>query len=936
MASIHSVQMFKASSMVQNKNVSFKKNPQQVVAQPPQQESSQSESFGWKKTLLVGGLGAAALAGVFVLGRRCPGKVKQNSDTVGQIKRNVEEMRKTINEDGNVGFEQKIKNIIEKHDGLIQELKSQIEKCKITSEPSGAYLEKLDELEAKYARKIADVLHLQNSSNAPIPLPKRLVGERVEMSVNCTKRIKENAWRKIRSEMADSFAGKYRKIEKLDPQDVRLVSVSYEGPGGHAAGGQYDIATQLPDALAEQGVPTWNIGPAVNYVKKNAAGEITTRFGIFAKKDGSFTYACPRPLTSKSKPAQENGACIYSVEKIGDFGLPDNGTNMAVYYEPKTKTFLLQDDKYFDFGEATVKNTYENLPNSSERIRMAQFNNMTFEFLNNCMEGKIKVPMTEGGAPETLIPNRMVAHEAWQSGGLFQKLKLLTHAREADGTLTSDSAEKLRTLADSSVMPVHNCGPAYQNGFWKEIPEYMDAIFGGYSHDMMIATDLRLLDLPKDMHTLGLIRDYYNPAMPAAILARYGAVSSGYQTELGLKLKEGADERMGMFSAELVPIFQKRNHIVNGGLPNGVDIAPFEPSVVNINAMNKNFQKAERGGFAVDSYRYIDEAGQQHSGIMPYLTEDGKTLSLKEFSARRKHNQQIFLDMLKKQVGAENGEWQQTPLFKNSKVVKGWTTFDISTATVDTPIYSTVSRFDDQKGISTTLVAYEKLMREWSAKKLPEEKRPILLAKLNKVEDESGHFEKLIKEMEERLKKDGVPHRFVHVNGFLLDDGLQLVNMTTRPIMFSDFEPFGISDVKGLYAGSHILATNVGGMNAANKGKIGEKVVGVFAGVQKNPTEFKPTVYNGRDSFSSAQNAVLVGNGSNYVPFVTINDSVAKKEQIQKNGEEIFEALMFDSQLTRAQTDVMDKNALQVDCSWKNGAVQNYMRHLNINTEKSV
>ena len=130
-------------------------------------------------------------------------------------------------------------------------------------------------------------------------------GQDLSLSLKDGKNISLDTHNKIQQEIANSLEGHFRK-RKMNPEDMRVLNISYEGPSGHKAGGQYDIATQLPDALTKnEGIKTFNVAPAITGHKTNPKTGAITQFGV-QEKDGKLVYSCPEKLMVGNKTKEEN------------------------------------------------------------------------------------------------------------------------------------------------------------------------------------------------------------------------------------------------------------------------------------------------------------------------------------------------------------------------------------------------------------------------------------------------------------------------------------------------------------------------------------------------------------------------------------------------------------------------------------------------------
>ncbi len=649
-------------------------------------------------------------------------------------------------------------------------------------------------------------------------------------------------------------------------KNPRVFSVSYEG-WGHAAGGQADIANQLPAALKNVGIDSCAIAPMfnINVIDKN--GNVT-RYGV-REDDGVLKYFAP---------GFKEGV---EVEKVysGKMGHDDLVIYRGLIGPAKQEVLFLSDNKHFNFGDVRgYKNIYQNFWHSNERLRMAQFNNMFYHTVLKLQRGEVKLADGEAVKP----PDKVVLHEAWQSGGFLCKARLLSYAEESDGIITAHEGDALRKLADNSIVTVHNIGNDYQGqeGYPDLMKDYWNTLYGKYAHEIVenscIADngrDIGMFGTPSQR--VGFFAQVLNPAHAAMTLAtRIGPVSEGYLNEI---LKHG-------LAAKLSDLIKLRG--VKGGLvslPNGVDKRSYAASAENVAKLNAYF------------------GDSLNKKIVPYLEKfDSKEpININEFMQQKRHNKEIYVELLKDSVTNPNQKIFLTP----PNFYQGAHGIDITGITADTPIFSMASRLDDQKGFDTIVDAYSKLM-EGYCKSDPN--RPVLLLSGGG----NDHLSWYIKTAKDRLGADG--DRLLFTEQRVSNEGLMLTNMTTRNIMPSDFEPYGISELKGLYAGSHVICTEVGGMKSI------------------------PAV--SRKIFSYAQNpekanAVTV---PDYDYMCMQGNQRGKDLARTLNARALKEAMSTDIRLDEKVSAQMDINALHTDVSWNKGAIQNYCDQMAITLDKDV
>ncbi|MDD3236961.1 MAG: hypothetical protein PHV37_02550 [Candidatus Gastranaerophilales bacterium] len=716
------------------------------------------------------------------------------------------------------------------------------------------------------------------------------------------KELKPETIEKMKAEISRAVNGE-SQMTPIDKKDARLWSVSYETQFNNA-GGQKDIAEQAPQAYTKQGVDTYAVAPLFDAAFKDGdkVGRTLTK-----NEDGSYSY--------RSKcytKTDDNGKKYYPEIKLDLVysGKMSDGANFRAFegVVDGQKYLFLNDDKNFDYKDneligGTGKNAtvYADLKGNPEKVRMGQFDNLVYEALAVAKEGKMK--HADGTSIDA--PNKMVAHEAWQSGGLIAKMRLVSIAEEDDGARSKDTAEYLRKMADNTAVPIHNIGEGYQGRVWdsKTIKSYYNTIYGGYAADIVNNAFIEEKDLDgKEIfgtpnQRLGFTSNFMNPAaLSVALASKIGAVSEGYTDEISEKNLAGKD------LTTLLKLRQSNKGLVS--FPNGVDKAP-EASTREVLYGVPN-DKTKKGNIHGINAKLAELLGPDvDTKIRPYLndvSDDVSKIDPAKFAEDKVHNKKMFIALLKD--AAQNND-KPSPLLAGAPNFFG--TFNIDDINENTPMFTMASRMDSQKGFDTCVVAYSKLLDTISSvNKMGKGEKLDVPVMIISGGAEGTPYDTDVKNLIEAEQKKHPEARILWTRNRMSAGGLQLMNMTTTNTTASDFEPFGISDLKGMYNGSHDILTEVGGMKAS--GNISRKAY---------PAEFDE---NGRLTNPDTANSITV---KDYEYMCTAGD---KKEEVRdRDAEKLKEAMATEMFLNPEDRTRMDLNALGLDVSWDKGAVKNYM-----------
>ena len=679
-------------------------------------------------------------------------------------------------------------------------------------------------------------------------------------------KLPENTKGLMALDIAKVLNGETKPDEIINP-DVWSISYEYTNP----VGGQTDCAREIPHALRQAGVNTLAISPMFNI---NVNGKKVN----YLEKDenGNTYYVTPNNKTLVNK--------IYE----GDLQTGDKTDKLSVYYGEfgpfKQKTLFLYDDDMFNFGNTNTPMVYQDLPHSPERARMAQFNNMTYELIAQAKEGGIKLP----DGTTLKAPDKLIAHEAWQSGGLLCKMRLYSRAEDSIHSRRKDTTDYLRNLANNTAVVVHNLGDGYQGQSWDKnvMEQYFNILYGNFARDIVensCIADVNnrhfsLFGTPSQR--IGFYEDVLNPAHASCVLATsIGPVSQGYKTELA---NQGLSSKLDT----IIKIKDAKGSLKT--LPNGVDKKPLAATKENIEKINAEF--AEK----------LKEIYSREQKILPYIEttyDNTDSISLSAFASKKAHNKRIFIKLLQDAVKNNNAASLLIHGNKEANFYEGKYGIDISNINANTPIFTMASRLDSQKGFDTMIDAYAKLMKNYSTNS---SRVPVLL--ISGSGDES--LASYIKAKKDELGEHG--KKILFTQNRISNSGLLLMNMTTRNCMPSDFEPYGISELKGLYAGSHVITTEVGGMRS--DGEISRKI------------------YAYDDYGADKANAITVKD----YEFICIAPEFERFSKKERNSTKLAEAMEKDIKLNLEDSLKMDLNALKTDVSWNKGAIQNYMEQMKI------
>ncbi|HIQ89376.1 TPA: glycosyltransferase [Candidatus Galligastranaerophilus faecipullorum] len=719
----------------------------------------------------------------------------------------------------------------------------------------------LDELEYKA---------LEAARNIPVPVefpnhPLSIWGG-LYLDLQDDLKLPSSAKGMMTRDIARVLNGETKPDEVVNP-DVWSISYEYTNP----VGGQTDIAREAPEALNKAGVNTIAISPMFNM-------SVNSKPVNYLEKapDGTLYYVTPGNKTA--------------VEKVYEGELKTGGRmdKFSVYYGEfgpnRQKTLFLYDDDMFNFGDTNTPMVYQDLPHSPERVRMAQFNNMTYELLARAKDGEVKLP----DGSELKAPDKLIAHEAWQSAGLLCKMRLYSRAEDSIHSRRKSTTDYLRKLADNTAVVVHNLGDGYQGQSWdKGVMEgYFNTLYNDFARD--IVQNSCIADVGKRQFMLfgtpsqriGFYQDVLNPAHAATVLSTsIGPVSEGYRYELA---NQG-------ISSKLDTIIKIKD--AKGSLdvyPNGVDKKPLAATRENIKRVN------------ADLGLRLEEILGKKVNVQPYLEnydDDIDSINPSAFARKKTYNKRLFEALLK---DAAKNNSMPTPLIHGTKApdfYEGMYGIDIENITSSTPIFTMASRLDSQKGFDTMIDAYSKLVKTYDKN---DTNMPVLVI--------SGGGDKNLANYIQAKKDDLGEYgkRILFTQNRISNSGLLLMNMTTRNCMPSDFEPYGISELKGLYAGSHVIATEVGGM--------------------KSDGEISRKIYAYDDYGADKANAITVKD----YEFMCISPDWDRGARKERNSDKLAAAMKKDISLSREESLKMDINALKTDVSWDKGAIQNYMDKMKI------
>ncbi|MDD3594337.1 MAG: glycogen/starch synthase [Candidatus Gastranaerophilales bacterium] len=709
------------------------------------------------------------------------------------------------------------------------------------------------------------------------------------LDLNNAGKVKSSTISQIKKDIQTVMAGETAMTAMKNPT---IWSVCYEG-WGTIVGGQADIANEVPVEFNKRGINTVAIAPLFT-----------------SEKDSAINFALlpieGEPNKFKYNSQKFNNTNAPTLEKIYD-GKMDDGSYMQVYAadvpvkakegEPQTqKVLYLHDDgDFFDLGlipKVKDINIYTAKAHE-ERTRIAKFNKMTYELISKVKNGEIKLP----DGVELKAPDKIIGHEAWQTFGLLATMRMLSRAEEFDGIKTKEQGEYLRNLANNTLTIIHNIGEGYQGRNWNEpeTSQFFNVLYGKYAKDLV--SNLFLDDVKGEkfygtpLQRVGLAANHLNAAQGALALAtKVGPVSAGYKKEI-------IENKM---SGELDPMMVLRNK--NDGvvaMPNGVNREKLVFTDQNVNEINKAISKEIASGM-VEPVKAHAKTAEEIDNLNPQNAD-----MIKKFMEEKKHNKKVFITLLKDLIDrakAPEAKDVRSPLLGGPAIFHGDVKLiNLEGVNEDTPVFTMASRMDAQKGFDTMAETFKNIYENYEMYGLKE--KPVLITSGGGHAELDAHMAKV----KESLGEAG--NRMVFLSQRMSEAGLMLMSNASTIAMPSDFEPYGISDIKGMYAGSHVVGNAVGGMIPT-------------PGVSRKMYDYN----NSQDK--DRANSLLVPNDQ-YIPMCTVSDD--KKAEVRRsNANKLTKYVVQSIKLSPEERARLDLNALKTNVSWDKGALDNYINVLKI------
>jgi len=652
--------------------------------------------------------------------------------------------------------------------------------------------------------------------------------------------IPQHVMDSIRKSISPAGRAEALKALKEKPAIVnpRIANISYEGLAGDA-GGQAVVATQLPNALIKGKADVFDIIPMLEgnldgvelSLKKHDKPDTFIFTNKVFKKGLEVKKLLDKKVTMviDGKEVEKTMEVYHGIQDV-------NGKN-------KDLLFVRDADQSFNIGSYNKRANIYNQGGVGctfdEKPRMALFNRYTFELLDSLKKGEVKIKDDKQVEKPLKAADRMIAHETWQSGGLFAQMRTMPVIDAEYKPELKDRANYFKELADSSLTIIHNAGEDYQGRIWnandndrKTMQNIVGVWFGkdaakiveegsfiNFEHENLSDNGEKILNTNTPTGRAGFIGEKYNPATWS--IAGGGTiinVSKGYQTDVTEKFIAGDIRPLIRAFTEIGAIKPIRN---------GIDKTKEALKADKVKSINEFLSKELYKGA---------EPVKDVGNVLPLHNDDGTLVS--DVITAKKSIKTAFMTYLKEVMPAlkdenkfkilsethpENWGTERASLLKGTENLT-----DLSTINKDTPLYAISGRFDKQKGFDTIILAVKKMNKKADEKGL---ERPVIVIAGNTGDNE--HYKNSLVSLKKKLGKEG--ERIVIFDGRMGDQMYPMVQGAADfGLMPSNFEPCGIGDAEMMAKCSPIIGAAVGGI----KEKVGTAgiIMEHFFG-SDNPTE---------------------------------------------------------------------------------------------------
>ena len=893
--------------------------PQMVAPQNDKFAPVKTEpKFNKKDGLLLGGLLASVVlsaTGLFLSIKK--GKTNQVSEGFNSI---TNELRAGFEKTGQDNSAKIAGVVVEKLGKVVEDLNTAVNGLKINiaetigkanEEITNRTIQALDGVQENVNRMVnvfQDAGLTVIGHKPPIKISNVSIWGDLHLNLPEGRKVPRQVLEDIQVKTADIIKGKH--VNQIKPvKNPRVASISYEGFAGKT-GGQSDVAIELPKGFKDAKVDVFNIAPGLH-------GKIGQDSYILKQVEGSadeFEYFNPMIKTLQErlgKPVEPIKITRIYAEDLETVYKGETRSFKMEAFHGRTpddqEIVILNEPDVFNLGELKEGNIYTDEAKYPEKVRMAFFNKLTMQFLSVLEDKKI---MLDGAVMRPV--DRIVAHEAWQSGGLLGQMRFLSPIQKHFGEITPEKAEYFEQLADSSIVLGHNVNPGYQG--WgnrsnvQELENVFEVLYGEFAKPIVeeaslishIKTDSG--EGLKDLQRVGFIGNNMNLShLSVALKGKLVPVSENYSKEL----IDGIGKRL----SGLIYEASKGGTVL--GIRNGIDKAPLAPTLEKAVRINKYMNSS-----------LPSTIKNEATGAVEHLTFDKQVQAYFDdaFKVMDNHDEAFkatkgaFIDYYKKfievtkngsinnPVGFTMKEGERIPVLSTMEKVEfiGGTEFvNLDDVTAKTPIFSMIARMDDQKGFDTTAAAVKKVMEEMEDAAEIYGEKPVFIL------NASGKNDQLITDLENLKKELGEKgNRVIFQRGFLNENFLDWMNMSSDfTFMPSNFEPCGIGDAKSLACCTPVIASPVGGI----PDKIKDMVNGIYI---KN---FETELSKDQKGLPYDKQEVMMHNATQMSKAIL---NALKK--INHKPEEYIN---------------MRKEAGKCDFSWSNGPIQKYMKEMNIEVD---